>query len=810
MWNENENTPELCHCQRYQGRYGTCHLSGSSNKGKGRDRSRSPFKYSATKEHPYSACQDNTLGLCEQNLLLKKKCDDLRRRHRKEREVWRKEKEGLLKEVIDLKAGENRGILLELKAVLEVIQKEQRREEKKWTDFLLQFLNDRCGWEIESIELKQNISKLEDNSTKTCASQSNLEDKDIKAEETDQKQLTEDTTAAVMELRTHLEKKEWNWKVEKMEMLERFDNERKEWECQWKTMQNKIEELYEEVKLRREMNLNGADDRLGEKMLQFSMPFSQAGPTKPTNIARQNDVVSIKPDRHDKEWLSDYSPTIKEKSEIKMPNQNHHINAEPEKSITQRMSKTENDTLNDALKEIARVSEELCKYQEEIRARANCKKVVSSSVVGEFRRNLHVKAGKNHTSCPKMSKNIQKDFWSNNKSAQESIFTAETSQLQEYGRSLENQVPASSLNFSWPLPNTLFQDKIPVTDENLVPISTQRLTTDIELNKIDSELCHLEWLCGIGGLEDGNFTESLFNSFTDINGFTPEMNKQNLAVSQNQLFNSDGLYPEVIMLGHSSVGSAYSYGNTIKNGKLAAKIDEFNRVVFKTGKGNAVSHDDVSMDMVLDIDEEHLSPPLSRHLSTGQAVTKPLTVTEPPCALSSSHNGATMEKTTAQLCQQTNGPLATCSYKNTLQKQNWKGINLSGRPRSADSRSNYGVVEKLLKSYETKVAAPVCNSKPSVSKWTQADFLLTDNSSERLTQCLEMLHLEQTAKVLQNDIHWYPHQDSLGLRLPEVSRTLSSEKGFSRPARPANRRPPSRWASTRSPSKPSSVRRATH
>ncbi|XP_073532137.1 microtubule cross-linking factor 3 isoform X2 [Phyllobates terribilis] len=816
MWNENENTPELCNSQRYQGRYETCYLSGSISKVKDRDRSRSPFQNRSinAKALRNSGGQDDTLGLQEQNLQLKKKCDNLRRRHRKKQEVWMKEKEGLLKEVTELKAGENRGNLLELKTVLEVIQREQRREEKKWTDFLLQFLNDRCGWEIERIELKQYISKLEDPSTKTCATQGTSNSpEDTKTEKSEQEQLLEDKTAAVMELRTQIENNELNWKVEKMEMLERFDSERKEWECQWKMMQRKIEELYQEVKLRREKNLNGTEERLEEKLLPFSVSFSAAEPTRTTTVERQNDLVSMESDRSDRIWLNDYPYSKMEKAELKIPSQNHHVcSVETDKSIAQRMSKTENDTLNDALKEIARVSEELCKYQEEIRTGTICKKAVSDSVVGESQRNLHVKTPRNHTPCPKVSTSKLKDSVISSKNI--SIFTADSQQQEKDNWSLETEKAAfPSVNFSWPLSNSLFHDKIPLINENLVPITSKKVSTDIELNNNDGELCHLEWLCGIGGLEDGDFTESLFNSFTDINHFTPEMNKQNLSVSQNHFLNSDSLYPEVIMLGHSAVGSAYSYGNTIKNGKLAAKIDEFNRVVFKAGKGNTVNHDDMSMDVALDIHEEYLSPPVSQHLTTGKTITKPLTVTEtrePPCTISTSYNGGKVEKPTAQQRQQANGPLTTSSYKNTLQKHNWKGINLSGRPRSADSRSNYGVVEKLLKSYGTKVAAPVCHSKPSVSTWTQSDFLLTDNSSDTLTQCLEMLHLEQTTKVLQNDIHWYPHQDSSNLKLPEVSRTSSSEKGFSRPARPANRRPPSRWASARSPSMPAPIRRATH
>lgn len=41
-----------------------------------------------------------------------------------------------------------------------------------------------------------------------------------------------------------------------MELLDQFDNERKEWESQWKIMQKKIEELCREVKLRRKINMN--------------------------------------------------------------------------------------------------------------------------------------------------------------------------------------------------------------------------------------------------------------------------------------------------------------------------------------------------------------------------------------------------------------------------------------------------------------------------------------------------------------------------------------------------------------------------
>lgn len=46
-----------------------------------------------------------------------------------------------------------------------------------------------------------------------------------------------------MDLQKQWENTEPNWHKEKMELLDQFDSERKEWESQWKIMQKKIEEV---------------------------------------------------------------------------------------------------------------------------------------------------------------------------------------------------------------------------------------------------------------------------------------------------------------------------------------------------------------------------------------------------------------------------------------------------------------------------------------------------------------------------------------------------------------------------------------
>ncbi|XP_018420634.1 PREDICTED: uncharacterized protein KIAA0408 homolog [Nanorana parkeri] len=709
-------------------------------------------------------------------------------------------------------AGENRGILLELKAVLEVIQREHR-EEKKWTDFLLQFLNDRCGWEIERSELKQYISKLEANSAKPCASKSTSDtQRDVRKEKTEQRRLLEDTHIAAMELKRQLENNDQNWKVEKMELLERFDSERKEWECQWKVMQKKIEELYQEVKLRREKNLNGDDGDVDEKVLQFSIP-SQTEPTKPINCERQNHqnhIVSTGPDKNTKLLVNNCQHSNKENTTESKTSDKKLDARKPESEnwLAQRMSKTENDTLNDALKEIARVSEELCKYQEEIRTRSNCKRTVPDS-----KKKLQTKAERIPVHSSKSSRTKQKDNISSISSIQ-----AKSSNLTHNSKigvqPLEVQdCDLPSWNFSLDLTSSIYPDinkKSPINVNQCCKASKDQ-TSDLSLDRYNDGLCHVQWLCDIGGLEELSLTETLFNNLADVSSLTPEMNKQNAAVSRNGHFHSIDIYPDMMMLGHSTAGSGYNYLNTIKNGKLAAKIDEFNRIVFKTDKGNSVF--DESLDVALAVEEKPSSVSKSECPTIEKAIIQPVKVpdtSEQVCLNNSLHKPVKTVKASTPLSQ-TTGPQSKSSYQNVLQEHNWKRINLSGRPRSADSRSNYGVVEKLLKSYETKTAASLCSSKQSQSTWTQSDFLLTENNSATLSQCLEMLHLEHTAKVLQNDIHWQPRQVTVSLQLPEISlATSSDEKGFSRPARPANQRPPSRWASAKSPTILSAVRRATH
>ncbi|XP_053566683.1 uncharacterized protein KIAA0408 homolog [Bombina bombina] len=817
MWNAIGDRPGFCH--GFKHRYESCDLSEHRCKVRDIIRSTDAAGTELTSGAHFKGCEQETHEL---QLQLKRKLDELGLYHKKEREAWAKEKESLKKEIREIKAGEYRGILLELKTILEIIQTEQRKEEKKWTDVLLQFLNDRCAWDIQRTEFNY-TSQEEAYAVKPCTDRTFSSLKEAHREEKkDQKRLLEDTHAAAMELRRQLENNERNWKVEKMELLERFDSERKEWECQWKIMQKKIEELYQEVKLRRENRLNENEEGNQRKRGPMSISYpetSVAGDTA-RQIEKQNTVNHLLNANRQLSAQCLNSTDMKSHG-LEIICQKHNVlKLESEKDLVQKMSKTENDTLNDALREIARVSEELCKYQEEIREKSTCKRhrAVSVSVTHESKEPINMQLNKDKdvpVSSPRKAK-LKQQFHENNLKTRKNM---ETIMNDSPFNEQDPSVPPWC--FSWHFAKSGFSEmeKTPSSSSDLG--SGQKSATSgkndddvssgIALDNLYDGYSHVQWLCDIEKLEDEVLTESILNNVLDSSIVSTQLEDQNGAFTENRILYSNSLYPDRIIVGQSSSGYGCNYENPMKNGKLEAKIDEFNRIVFKTGKGSATLHEP-ALDLFLTENQKESIRSKSDVPNTDKTNTNPTRVKEVSaqvCGNNTLHTCNNVKSTS--LHDHTAGSHKASSYQYMFQEHKWRPINLSGRPRSADSRSNYGVVEKLLKSYESKTASSFSNPKHFLDKRTHSDILLTENSTDAFTHFIEVLKLDQTSKH-DMSVHWKLGQEAFGLKLPEMPLlgTNQSAKGFSRPARPANRRPPSRWASTRSPSMPASLRRTTN
>ncbi|XP_068452457.1 protein SOGA3a isoform X2 [Clinocottus analis] len=331
----------------------------------------------------------------QQHTRLKKKFEDLKKRHVQDKEEWMREKESLLREVADIQGGENRRILLELKSVLEEVQVEVKREEEKRSELQLQYTRDRCAWELEKAELKCRIAQLE---ARECAGflgggggvhsaaagsgsgsaaalrgapRQNGETSTLRREREEQRRLLADTHSTAMDLRCRLEINERGWMREKAELLQRFDLERKEWESQLEDMQRKIETLYCDVRTNREVKGGGRPDDGGDGVHGLGVHgLGVRSASAGSSLLSDSEPDASFSGAPQKNVSNGHENNVRVRPEEKP------LWAEPNHG-----DKKKNTTaLNAALKEIARVSEELCSYQDEIRKKSADKRNRSESL----------------------------------------------------------------------------------------------------------------------------------------------------------------------------------------------------------------------------------------------------------------------------------------------------------------------------------------------------------------------------------------------------------------------------------------------
>ncbi|XP_030052727.1 uncharacterized protein KIAA0408 homolog [Microcaecilia unicolor] len=642
-----------------------------------------------------------------------------------------------------------------------------------------------------------------------------------------------------MDLHRQLESSVGSWNMEKMELLEQFDSERKEWECQWKVMQRKIEELYQEVKLRRE---NNASEATGTETLQLSLhaPSSQLSTANGRTEAEGDLFAEL-----EQEWHK--SMTKRKTNDLSVDHPGTGQDEKLEDCRDQKIPKKERGALNEALEEIAKITEELSSYQEEIRKKSNHSRTKPYPVVGASK----------ETQFSSLRPNV------NHASTKESRIPMEISQVEEQNNRSNMMVTAranSTDNNTSAVDRTLLQksDAPPVPPRStsrhmtssfsLLPqahnAQIQNLSVSRESQKCHSEkpysslpgnqmmpvddatavinsastikkdsnsgFCHNKWTYEVGrsegGHRNGSSTLMAHTSLGDTNMTSDRVTQSHGADHHSGLDCTSGLC-DTMLWTDTLRDSRYVIEQTQGNGILAAKINEFNRAVFQTNKLHTASEGSPLPGTTSGNPNcNHISP-----FGSSANVEDPSNT----CSVSSPSVSACRDPEScspnesvkpSQKQKQMNGFLSMRSYHNRLHEYDWKPSNLSGRPRSADSRSNYGVVEKLLRSYGRVAVTSLCGPKYCNDEPIRLGSSCTGGSSDPLSQRLEMLQIEQRNSVMPVD--WKVKQQTEGHLLPEISVPLhyAIGRGFSRPARPANRRLPSRWAS-RSPSAPPATRR---
>ncbi|XP_053704511.1 protein SOGA1 isoform X1 [Synchiropus splendidus] len=127
--------------------------------------------------------------------------------------------------------------LADLRVALQDLSGELRQERQGSQELTQQFAKAKASWEVERTELKSLMSQLETKPGKTGPAVSAPDAQDpsdlkvaLKREREEHQHLLADSYAAVMDLTKQLQIGERNWGREKLELLERFSQERAQWE----------------------------------------------------------------------------------------------------------------------------------------------------------------------------------------------------------------------------------------------------------------------------------------------------------------------------------------------------------------------------------------------------------------------------------------------------------------------------------------------------------------------------------------------------------------------------------------------------
>ncbi|XP_029291802.1 protein SOGA1 [Cottoperca gobio] len=124
--------------------------------------------------------------------------------------------------------------LADLKVALHDLSGELRQERQGSQELTQQFAKAKASWEVERTEVKSLITQLEIKAGKALSATDAPDPPDLKValkrEREEHQHLLADSYAAVMDLTKQLQIGERNWGREKLELLERFRQERDQWE----------------------------------------------------------------------------------------------------------------------------------------------------------------------------------------------------------------------------------------------------------------------------------------------------------------------------------------------------------------------------------------------------------------------------------------------------------------------------------------------------------------------------------------------------------------------------------------------------
>ncbi|XP_043946120.1 protein SOGA1 isoform X2 [Protopterus annectens] len=139
--------------------------------------------------------------------------------------------------------------LAEMKLILKELCKEFTDERRGMKELQQQFAKAKSAWEMDKLEMKCLLAQLESKTGKQVFERISSELKSaLKLEREGQQQLLAESYSAVMDITKQLQISEKNWHQEKLDLLQRFQNEQKQLERQINELQLKnVQTLHEKL-----------------------------------------------------------------------------------------------------------------------------------------------------------------------------------------------------------------------------------------------------------------------------------------------------------------------------------------------------------------------------------------------------------------------------------------------------------------------------------------------------------------------------------------------------------------------------------
>ncbi|KAG9347814.1 hypothetical protein JZ751_003830, partial [Albula glossodonta] len=171
--------------------------------------------------------------------------------------------QGPLPQSLDLshhqrQVSESRRVLHALRILLEEFRLELRDEEQRRNQLQQTYANEKSAWEVKWAEMKCQAQQLEP------GKDPKLDDlrEAFRLEREEHRQLLAENHSATLDLRWKLQHCEKRWSREKMELLERFDRERQDWDWQMRELHHKMEKLQREGRSQSPVDLKEEDHRV--------------------------------------------------------------------------------------------------------------------------------------------------------------------------------------------------------------------------------------------------------------------------------------------------------------------------------------------------------------------------------------------------------------------------------------------------------------------------------------------------------------------------------------------------------------------